>query len=616
MADKQISELTAASNLTDSTLLVVEQGGSAMKANWGMMKNYISPGVAQIYSSSSTYAVGDYVLYQDTLYRCTTAITTAEAWTAAHWTAAVLGDDVSDLKSAIDNINYLKKTVNDGKYVDSTTGAIGLTGLWGYISYNVEGLAGNTVGYSTKLYNGSSAGLACIATDGSYISGTNEASGTLTIPENCAVINVSYFKQNFTANDVVFNVNLSNQLAKRTIQNDVVSNVEAINGQIIIDADNFEIGDIGITTNGWVYQVSTYRTRTKQGVTYPLKRGDIISLSSYTNARFYLGWKRANGTYGTAGWNLADYTVQEDGDYVINLDPRNTTALTSIYTLLSKLSIKRGDYVVNTLYKSNSVVMGKTGAVKSINHRGYNTVAPENTIPAFKMSRQKGFPYVETDVQFTSDGVMVCLHDASINRTARNSDGTTISGTVNIADITYAQALTYDFGIYKSSFYAGTKIPTLAQFLEFVRNSGVDCYVEIKYNVTYTEAQVKSIVDLVAAYGLLKRTTFISFSLQYLGYIKNYKSDARLGYVRNGFSESTIAEAQSLKTADNEVFIDVNYSNVTDSAISSCVSANIPVEVYTVDTSADVLALNPYISGVTSDGIVAAQVLYDDAMNN
>lgn len=56
--------------------------------------------VADAYSTSATYAVGDYCIYSSQLYRCTTAITTAEAWTAAHWTAVQLGDDTSDLRSA------------------------------------------------------------------------------------------------------------------------------------------------------------------------------------------------------------------------------------------------------------------------------------------------------------------------------------------------------------------------------------------------------------------------------------------------------------------------------------------------------------------------------------
>ena len=61
--------------------------------------------VAPTYSNTALYAVGAYAWYDGKLYRCTAAITTAETWTAAHWTAAVLGDDVAEVKSAINNIS-------------------------------------------------------------------------------------------------------------------------------------------------------------------------------------------------------------------------------------------------------------------------------------------------------------------------------------------------------------------------------------------------------------------------------------------------------------------------------------------------------------------------------
>ena len=61
--------------------------------------------IADTYSSSSTYEVGDYVLHSGSLYQCNTPITTAEAWTAAHWTqtnfADCMGGEITDLKSAI-----------------------------------------------------------------------------------------------------------------------------------------------------------------------------------------------------------------------------------------------------------------------------------------------------------------------------------------------------------------------------------------------------------------------------------------------------------------------------------------------------------------------------------
>ena len=39
-----------------------------------------------VYDATSTYAVGDLVIYQNQLYKCTTAIAVAEAWDATHWT--------------------------------------------------------------------------------------------------------------------------------------------------------------------------------------------------------------------------------------------------------------------------------------------------------------------------------------------------------------------------------------------------------------------------------------------------------------------------------------------------------------------------------------------------
>jgi lysophospholipase L1-like esterase len=73
---------------------------TTIPASWtGLMAD-----IAPTYSDAAVYPVGAYCYYNGDLYRCTTAITTAESWTAGHWTQAVLGNDVSDLKSAINNL--------------------------------------------------------------------------------------------------------------------------------------------------------------------------------------------------------------------------------------------------------------------------------------------------------------------------------------------------------------------------------------------------------------------------------------------------------------------------------------------------------------------------------
>ena len=96
----------------------------------GLPDRYVIKGdgesIAAEYSASSTYAVGEYVMYNNALYRCTTAITTAEAWTAAHWTAAKIGEDLTDCSRQLSDL------AEDGKYEDELTLTVDdlVQGVW------------------------------------------------------------------------------------------------------------------------------------------------------------------------------------------------------------------------------------------------------------------------------------------------------------------------------------------------------------------------------------------------------------------------------------------------------------------------------------------------------
>ena len=70
--------------------------------------------IADEYSASSTYAVGDYCIHDGQFYRCTTAISTAEAWNSAHWTEVTVADELTDVKGDIpQNVSDLN---NDAGY--------------------------------------------------------------------------------------------------------------------------------------------------------------------------------------------------------------------------------------------------------------------------------------------------------------------------------------------------------------------------------------------------------------------------------------------------------------------------------------------------------------------
>lgn len=255
--------------------------------------------------------------------------------------------------------------------------------------------------------------------------------------------------------------------------------------------------------------------------------------------------------------------------------------------------------------------------IKSVNHRGYSSVAPENTIPAYKLSKQKGFTYVETDICFTSDNVPVLLHDVTINRTARNSDGTTISGTITIHDITYADALEYDFGIWKGSQYAGTKLPTFEQFMECCRSLGLHPYIELKASPGSggSAENIQTLYPIVKKYGMEKNVTWISGYNGHLSAIKAQDPNARLGIVADDLTETIVNQAVALKTEQNDVFITCNYTAITSEKIAIAVNGNIPVEAWTVNTASNIVSLDPYISGFTSNDLMASSVLYNAYMN-
>lgn len=365
----------------------------------------------------------------------------------------------------------------------------------------------------------------------------------------------------------------------------------------IAKASDFELGNINISATNWSYVPSTTRVRSRPSITYSLKKGDVIGLKDYSNARYFLGWK-ANGVFGLKGWLNTDYVVPEDAEYIVLLCNKTDTAQTDKYALFDLLRIEQAsllEHKVSVLESNVSAIFNtlvKSGVptfIKGINHRGYSNKAPENTIPAYELSYQKGFKYVECDVAFTSDNIPVLLHDESIDRTS--------TGQGNIADLTYAEVSQYDFGSWFSSEFKNTKIPTLMEFLIFCRNKGLHPYLELKSNIT--KEQLTIVINLVRAYGLKNNVTYISFNYDLLAEIPELDPTARIGYVVNSPTATSLALVLKLITPYNDVFI--NSGTNSEEVVELCKLNNIPLELWVINNEDTLKNLNPYISGITSD---------------
>ncbi len=129
-------------------------------------------------------------------------------------------------------------------------------------------------------------------------------------------------------------------------------------------------------------------------------------------------------------------------------------------------------------------------------HRGVSSEAPENTMPAFTLAIAQGYAAIELDPIVTKDLQVVLHHDATINRTGRNADGSTIEGELRIDQLTLAELNTYDFGIHKHPKFQGTKLPLLSDLLPVARKAGVHLKIDAKI-FKMTETHQQALFDLI-----------------------------------------------------------------------------------------------------------------------
>ena len=139
-------------------------------------------------------------------------------------------------------------------------------------------------------------------------------------------------------------------------------------------------------------------------------------------------------------------------------------------------------------------------------HRGGGAAAPENTLPAIEAALTGGFDYVEVDVALTADRQPVLMHDASVDRTT--------DGHGRLSELTLAAVRALDAGSWFDPRFAGTRVPTLAEFLDLLDASGHRAIVDLKG--LWDAAAVTAAIGEVAARDLERRVAISSFDARTL----------------------------------------------------------------------------------------------------
>lgn len=135
-------------------------------------------------------------------------------------------------------------------------------------------------------------------------------------------------------------------------------------------------------------------------------------------------------------------------------------------------------------------------------HRGFNTIAPENSMPAWGAAIALGAEEIEFDVWSTKDNVLVSAHDNYLERVS--------DGQGNIYDKTYDELLKLDFGIKYGEKFKGLKITTFEQILQkFAARVIMNIHVKI-WDTAQKDDKMEEIIALIKKYDCEKYVYFMT----------------------------------------------------------------------------------------------------------
>ena len=175
---------------------------------------------------------------------------------------------------------------------------------------------------------------------------------------------------------------------------------------------------------------------------------------------------------------------------------------------------------------------------KIVAHRGFSSVAPENTLIAFQKAIECQADYFELDVHKTENDSIVVIHDSSVDKTSSNN------ATGEIANMNYSDLATIKVG-YSEKFgnkYENEKIPTLREALKLAKGKIKVC-IEIK--VLGAE---KEILNIINDLGVNDEVIIFSFYYPVLAKIRQLDKNIQILFLIDTANELAIDYAKVIKS--------------------------------------------------------------------
>lgn len=223
-----------------------------------------------------------------------------------------------------------------------------------------------------------------------------------------------------------------------------------------------------------------------------------------------------------------------------------------------------------------------------ISHRGASGHAPENTLAAFRRAVALGSTFIETDLQLSRDARFVAIHDDSLGRTT--------NGQGQVHDQTLAELRRLDAGSWFGSAFAGERIPTLEEILDFSKKHDVVFYLELKPAGSWGGEH--ALIGALRESGEIPRTVVISFDASIVAGLRKVEPTLMTGLLYEGQMENPLDRAVEAGARQLVVRGDL----VTPALLVEARKRDLQVICWTVNHPAHMRALiSAGVDGIMSD---------------
>lgn len=201
----------------------------------------------------------------------------------------------------------------------------------------------------------------------------------------------------------------------------------------------------------------------------------------------------------------------------------------------------------------------------NIAHRGASGRFPENTLSAFRAAIDAGAQMCELDVEGSSDGAIVVIHDETVDRTT--------DGRGAVRAMTFDELKRLDAGIRFGNEFKGERIPTLAEVLALTEGR---CELNIEIKSAGVERKV---CDLIVEHRALATAMVSSFAWDALAIVRHLEPRVRVGLLASRWPARLVGAAFEMRADAINPRSDI----VTEDLCIAAHQRNLSVYAWTVD---------------------------------